>query len=233
MNATVGAHKRTARAVGILILGGYLTYGLGSSITTAITTAPGYLPQASGGSTVAAGALMMLVNSALVIGVGVLLYPVLRVHSTTIALGYAATRLFEGILMAVGVASVLTLAALGTTGASIEQTSLESLTTLLVTSNLVAYNIAMLGLSIGSLFLCILLYRSRLVPRFLGVWGFIGYAIFAAGCLLELLGYTGAGLVATIPGGLWELFFAVWLIVKGFAPSNAVVRTTEASAVAS
>ena len=121
--------------------------------------------------------------------------------------------------MAIGIASLLTIATLGRSDASIGQRPLESLTALLISSNEVAYNVAMAGLSIGSLFLCVLLYTSGLVPRFVGVWGFVGYAVFAAGCVLELLGFTGAGVIATIPGGLWELFFAVWLIVKGFAPA--------------
>ena len=42
-------------------------------------------------------------------------------------------------------------------------------------TNFLAYNIAMAGLGIGSLFFCVALYRSRLVPRFLAVWGFVGY----------------------------------------------------------
>jgi hypothetical protein len=58
----------------------------------------------------------------------------------------------------------------------------------------------------------------------LAAWGFIGYACFAAGNLLELFGVAGAALVAAIPGGLFELTFAIWLIARGFA-STATVRS--------
>ena len=34
--------------------------------------------------------------------------------------------------------------------------------------------------------------------------------------LLELFGVAGAGLVAAIPGGLFELTFGIWLITRGF-----------------
>jgi hypothetical protein len=37
--------------------------------------------------------------------------------------------------------------------------------------------------------------RTGLVPRWLALWGFIGYACFAVGNLLELFGIAGAGLV--------------------------------------
>lgn len=224
MNRIVEPRRRSARAVGILILGGYLAYGVGSSIVTGITGAPDYLAGPADSEAITIGALMMLVNSALVIAIGALMYPILRHISPGIALGYFGTRMFEGIFMAVGIVSILTLAAIGAgagAGTAPDQSRLESAATLLIAGNLVAYNVAMAGLGIGSLFFCHLLLTSGLVPRFLGVWGFVGYAVLAAGCVLELLGYTGAGLVATIPGGLWEVFFAVWLIVKGFNPRAA------------
>ena len=47
---------------------------------------------------------------------------------------------------------------------------------------------------------------------------------FAGGNLLELFGVAGAGLVGTIPGGLFELTFAFWLIVRGFASTATAVR---------
>ena len=65
----------------------------------------------------------------------------------------------------------------------------------------VPYNVAEAGFGIGSLFFCALLFRTGLVPRFLAVWGFIGYACFAGGNLLELFGVAGAALVSSIPGG--------------------------------
>jgi hypothetical protein len=57
--------------------------------------------------------------------------------------------------------------------------------------------------------------QSKLVPKFLSVWGLIGYAIFFLGAVLEILGFKGVGLVLCIPGGLFEIFLAGWLIVKG------------------
>ena len=87
------------------------------------------------------------------------------------------------------------------------------------------YSVAEAGLGIGSLFFCALLFRTGLVPRFLAVWGFIGYACFAGGNLLELFGVAGAGLVGAIPGGLFELTFGIWLIARGFASTATAVRS--------
>ncbi len=91
-----------------------------------------------------------------------------------------------------------------------------------VHANSVSYNVAEAGLGIGSLFFCALLFRTGLVPRFLAGWGFIGYACFAGGTLLELVGVAGAGIVGAIPGGLFELTFGIWLIARGFASTATV-----------
>ena len=181
--------RRTARIVGVLFLAGFLTYGVGSVIATGNAD--------RGGSTalLVTGAALMLFNSAFVIGIGVLMFPILRAHNEAIAAGYLGTRIFEGVGLAIGVVSLIVL------------TSSDA-----IDANSVSYNVAEAGLGIGSLFFCALLFRTGLVPRFLAVWGFIGYACFAGGNLLELFGVAGAGLVGAIPGGLFELTFGIWLM---------------------
>ena len=186
-----------ARTVGTLMLAAFPLYGIGSSITTS----------ASPGALLTTGAVMMLLNSVAVIAIGALMLPVLRPHAPAVAVGYLATRIFEGGFLAVGAVALL-MASAGT--------------------NFRAYNFAMAGLGIGSLFFCVALYRSRLVPRFLSVWGFVGYASFAAGCFLELAGVAGAGLVSAVPGGLFEIFFAIWLITRGFGSTAAITVTAHA-----
>src|SRR3954464_5249462 len=196
--------RRTARIVGVLVLSGYL-YGVGSLVATGIVDSG-----ERGDSTalfVAAIALMLL-NSAVVIGIGVLLFPILRAHSKAIAVGYLGTRIFEGLVLALGVVSLIVLTSSGA-----------------IDANAALYNVAEAGLGLGSLFFCALLFRTGLVPRWLAAWGFIGYACFAAGNLLELFGVTGAALFAAIPGGLFELTFAIWLIARGFAATATAVRS--------
>ena len=80
----------------MLVLGGYLTYGVGSAIATGIAAAPDYLSSVSASTLFTSSAMWMLLNSALVIGIGVLMLPILRPHNKNIALGYFATRGFRG-----------------------------------------------------------------------------------------------------------------------------------------
>ena len=195
--------RRTARVVGVLFLAGFFAYGVGNLIATGVVRSA----DRSGSTALfATGAALMLLNSAIVIGIGVLMFPILRAHDKAIAAGYLGTRIFEGVGLALGTLGLIVL-----TGSRA------------IHANSVFYNLAEAGLGIGSLFFCALLFRTGLVPRFLAVWGFIGYACFAGGTLLELFGVAGAGLVGAIPGGLFELTFSIWLIARGFASTATAV----------
>ena len=93
---------------------------------------------------------------------------------------------------------------------------LQALSTLSIQANLYAYDIGMIALGLAGLMLNYMLYRAKLVPRWIAVWGLVGYAIIFCGMVSEVMG-SGLGLVASIPGGLWEVFIGVWLIAKGFS----------------
>lgn len=191
--------RSTARWVGLLLLAAFPLYGIGSSLATGALERGGLLT---------VGVAMMLANCVVVVAIGVLLVPVLRPKNPRVAVVYLGTRIFEAVFLAVG-AIALSVEAAGV--------------------NFAAYNIAMAGLGVGSLFLCAALYRSRLVPRFLAVWGFVGYAGVAVGSLLELAGVAGSGLIAAVPGGLFELVLAVWLIARGFSAHRAPIDATHVS----
>ncbi len=88
---------------------------------------------------------------------------------------------------------------------------------LAIQSNTMAYQIAEMSLGLGGIFLCALLFRVRLIPRWLAGWGLIGYAILLIGFIAEIFGIH-ISLIFSIPGGLFELALAIWLLIKGFQP---------------
>jgi len=96
---------------------------------------------------------------------------------------------------------------------------LQALSAVLTEANLYAYEFAMITVGVAGLILCSMFYRTQLVPRLLAVWGLIGYAILLLGSVLQVLGFN-LNSIQAIPGGLWELFIGVWLIVKGFNTSS-------------
>jgi hypothetical protein len=100
----------TARMIGALILLATITYGTGNGLVSSILGHSDSLRNLDANQTrVITGIVLMLVNSAAVIGVGVLMFPILKPHNESVALGYVATRILEGTILLVGAISLLSL----------------------------------------------------------------------------------------------------------------------------
>ena len=70
---------------------------------------------------------------------------------------------------------------------------------------------------VGALMFYVLLYQSRLVPRWLSTWGLAGAALYIVAPLGSMFGLSLGFFMA--PLALQEMVMAVWLIAKGFNPS--------------
>ncbi|MGZ8705233.1 MAG: DUF4386 family protein [Aeromicrobium sp.] len=127
-------------------------------------------------------------------------------------------QLSAGVLLAVGIICLLLLIPLAqeyTDASAGDASVLSSLARVAQEGNHYSFQIAMISVGLGGLIFCRALFLTRLVPRFMAVWGMVGYAVFAAGATLEVLGY-GVGLALSVPGGLFEIGLGVLLIVTGF-----------------
>jgi hypothetical protein len=72
---------------------------------------------------------------------------------------------------------------------------------------------------LGSLTLNYVLFRSKLVPRWLSAWGLIGAGLIVLYGLIGILGLTtgfSTLSVLALPIAVQEMIFAAWLIIKGF-----------------
>jgi hypothetical protein len=85
-----------------------------------------------------------------------------------------------------------------------------------------AYVLAVYAVSgTAGLVLSSALLTSRIVPRNLSMLGLIGYPVFLVGTILAMFNLIdvthGAGMLALVPGGLFELILPIWLFIKGFS----------------
>lgn len=222
--ALIGSRTASSRLIGALFLLGFLSYGVGFALVTSVTGAPGFLSTISAHQNLQTiltiGAFLMLLNSVVDVGKGVLFFPILERHGKRTALAYLAAMVVEVVLLAIGVLALLMLVPIAQQGADAGRAGAgwaEALGALALQSNTMSYQIAEMALGFGGIFLCALLYRTRLIPRPLAMWGVIGYVMLAAGTIAEIFG-THVGLVLSVPGGLFELALGFWLLIKGFAP---------------
>lgn len=212
--------KRLARIVGGLFITGTIA-GIASKVLTApLLGDPAYLSRISANETpmLVAALLVLLMGFALAM-VPVVLYPILRRHSEVLALGAVV---FRGALEAMAyVVVVLIWLGMVLVGRELAEAGVAA------TSSLQRTGVILLGLqdwsspivsivfSIGALMIYWVFFVSRLVPRWLSVWGLAGAALYLAVAVLTFVGVAGlAPLMA--PLAVQEMVMAVWLILKGF-----------------
>jgi uncharacterized protein DUF4386 len=204
-----------SRLIGALFLLGFVLYGVGTSLATSRVGGSNFLSTIAASQTILViGAFLMFLNTGVDVGKGVLFFPILEKHSKRTALAYLATMIVEVVLLAIGVLALLLIVPLakhaGEAGA-------QTLGTILVQTNATAYQMGEMALGVGAVFLCLLLFRTQLVPRWLAISGLIGYPILVVGTIAEIFGIH-IGLYLTIPGFFFELALPFWLIFKGFQP---------------
>jgi hypothetical protein len=157
-----------------------------------------------------------------VIGIPVTLFPILKRHNETSALGFFALRFTEAISTVVGSIILLTLLTLsqefvkaGAPDASHYQTA----GTLLLAAREWGFMIGSgLVWSLSALLLNYVLYQSKLIPRWLSAWGLLGAALSFVAYLFQSFSID-LGFLPFLPIAVQEMVFAVWLIVKGVNPS--------------
>lgn len=196
------SRRMIAVTVGILFFVQMVTFMVGNSLIQAA------LDGDTGRGPLTAGVLLTMCSGAAVVGIGLLMYQVLKAVNQRLAFWYPVLRIIEFTVSAVcGIYLLVQLQA--------------------VPNHLLWVYIPT---GIGGLILNYLLFVSRLVPRPIAVLGLVGYGLFSLGVPLDLLGLLdmnqGLGLVILAPGFLFEfVVLPVWLIAKGFrspTPARAV-----------
>jgi hypothetical protein len=160
-------------------------------------------------------------------GIALGLYPVLRRYNRGLALGSVAARVVEGVFVLVGTLGLLALLTLSqdyvAAGSPDSSSWLPSGDLLLALRDWTHGFLAFLPFALGALLYYSLLYRSRLVPRWLSGWGLLGAALLLVATVYagfsQEFGFSSVKTVLNVPIGIQEMVLAVWLLAKGFSPS--------------
>jgi hypothetical protein len=228
--------QKTARIVGVLYIIGTVA-GICSTIAKPYLDAPDYLMKVSGNATpVILGALFLLTMGLALAMMSVLLYPVLKRQNETLAMGYVVFRgALETVTYIITAICWLLSAALGRvaiqTGADLP--ALQAMGAAL-TDPRAGSAITTIFFITGALMFYFLLYRSRLVPRWISVWGLASALPYITAGLMVLFGAIGSGSTGEsllcLPMMVQEMVLAVWLIAKGFHP-NASAASSDNPAI--
>ena len=222
----MNTYRKTAVIVGILFI-----IGTVSGILAAVFTAP-IMGESTFPLNISASESQWIIGTLLILLMGfplamvpVFLYPLLKKHNEVLALGAVVFRgLLEAVCyMGMVISNFLLLSVsqlYGQTG--VADTSMKILGSTLISAGDWASLLLGLVFSIGGMMIYLVFYQTKLVPRWLSGWGFIGAILYFIAHIEGIFGSQqilslGSGLgFLMIPLAIQEMVFAVWLIVKGF-----------------
>ncbi|GAP18874.1 DUF4386 domain-containing protein [Levilinea saccharolytica] len=234
-----GTHRTNAAIVGVLFILGTVPALLSMPLAQNTVSAPDHLTAiaANEGQMLLFTAIKFLMGIACA-GIGLALYPILRKYNEGLAIGSAGFRVIEGGLQIVGCLLYVVLLALsqefvkaGAPASSYFQTA-----NAVLNAGIGWFRDAanLLTFGIGALLYYVVFYQSRLIPRWLSVWGLVGITLSMLSALLvmfHLLPPFGTiQVILNMPILPQELVLAGWLIAKGFNPSVIASRSAKTAA---
>jgi hypothetical protein len=217
--------RRTAIIVGALFLAGYVGIFAGDAISGPVLNSPDYLRDAYPNRIrVIIGILVeLLINDIPVVGIGVLLYPILKKYGEGLALWYAGTRVIEAVTLIISKISVLSLITLSqeyiSAGAPDASVFLLSGTLALARRHWAFDVVNTVFFIVGAVMLYSMLVKSKLVPRIISIWGLIAVTSLIAANIIGVPDLTQGfrpGQLLYFPIMTSEILLAIWLIAKGF-----------------
>ncbi len=218
-------NRRLAVCAGVLFIVATAANVAGVGLSSALLDGKDYLAGvAAHAGRVTSGVLLELVAAGACAGIAIAMYPVLRRHGPALALGSVVFRTMEGLLYAVaavGLLGVLALSGRLTTLEAADRATAQAVGDSLLDVREQAALVGVLAFCVGGLMYYAVLYRSRLVPRWLSGWGVVAVVLAIIAWLLALFGHRPVTdyTVMMLPLAAQEMVLAVWLIAKGFAVS--------------
>ena len=218
--------RKIALFSGILILLGIIVGVF--SIVPAVES-PNYLTEASENQNrVLMGALFQFILIPIYLGFALLLYPIVSKYSESLAIGFVGFRIIAQVFQLIGVILLPLFVFLSqeyVTAATTDRLYIRTFGELLrVGRDLVNHVGVMSSTGLGNLILYYVFYKTKLIPRWLSVFGFVGniLGILASFLILfSIISVISREFIAlSTPLVLQEVVLAFWLIIKGFRLSE-------------
>lgn len=174
-------------------------------------------------------ALLVLVMGLSLALIPVVLFPVLRTINETLAIGYLIVRgAIETTCYVLIATGWLLLGPLHGVIAAQPGTASADLRDVLTANGVLA-----LVFCLGAAMFYVLLYRSRMVPRWIAGWGLAAIPLYVVAALLGMYGAIGIDSTAQtlmfVPLAIQEMVLAVWLIARGFLRTRSPGRPEQPS----
>jgi len=224
----MNANRKTAIVVGILFITATVATVISQVILGPILDTPDFLVNVSANrNQLVLGVLLELVDAFAVAGIAISIFSVLKNYNEGIAIGYVGFRVIEAaiaIIASISLLSLLTLSQEYVTAGTPVSSNYQNLSAFLLAAHDWTYLNMLIVFCLGALLFYYLLYQSRLVPRFISAWGFIGTILALTAFMLQMFSIikdeSTISNLFVLPIAVNEMVLAVWLIAKGFNSSE-------------
>ena len=178
------------------------------------------------------GILLDFICIPAIILIPIMMFPILKKYSASLAIGYIGFRAIEGMLFILSLVNYLSLLSLSQ---NYLNSSMQDASRFQFAGNSIQAETSWLFLmyitffAFGAMILNHLLYKSKLVPRFISIWGFSAGVFMLIGAVVGMFGFMDTMKIMTICGppiGLNEFVLVFWLLIKGFN-SSAIGSTSQ------
>jgi len=222
-NNNVNSYRKEALVVGVLFIIATAFLFVGGAFYGPVLDAPDFLQVAFPNRITAIIGILIEFSCILAIPlIPVFAFPVLCKHSLTLALGYLVFRLFEAVLFMLVDITKLSLIKVSELHLTADPSSAGILANIGVTIqgwNEWGWVFYVLIFAFGALIFYTALFQSKLVPRWISVWGLIAIALMALSAVLAMFEIEIPDAVfglLVVPIMIQEMVMALWLIIKGF-----------------
>ena len=220
----MNTYRQNASIVGVLLIIGFVGI-LSLTLTGPILDDPDYLVEISvNKNRIMSGVLVQLIMAFATASIAIWLYPVLKKYHEALALGAASFRIIEGVFQIVSAVSLLALLTLSqdfVKAGAPDSSHFQTLGGLLLAGrDWVGQVATILPWILGALMYYYVFYQTKLVPRWLSVWGLVGSVLAIVATMLFMFGFIAAfspnQVMLMLPIASQEIVLAIWLIAKGF-----------------
>jgi hypothetical protein len=221
---TINTYRRSAIIVGVLYIIGTVAGVLSVVFIGPILSDPGVLTDSStNANRLIIAALFVLTMGLALAMVPVVMYPISKKFNEVLALGFVLFRgALETFAYMATVIGWLFLLSISQAVILADVSNFQAVSTVVLDATGIG-SITTIVFLLGALMFYYVLYRWKLVPRWLSGWGLIATLPYLIAGLLVLFGRLESmstfDAVLRLPLGIQEMVLAVWLIAKGFNSS--------------
>ena len=217
--------QRAARIFGVLFIITFVTSIGALALYQPVLDHPaGYIAGGGKDNEIYLGAFLELLLIISNVGTAVVLYPIARRQSETLALAFVAARIIESVFIAAGIILVLGVVSLrhdssGAGDLAVSLAAMKDWTFLYGPGFIVPWG--------NGLILGYLMYRSGLVPRRMAWFGLIGGPVLLLSSIGTLFQWWDAGTtipsILVVPEFIWEAFLGIYCAGWGFKADSPIL----------